>query len=659
MKPQEIKLLKILSNNDVTFFIPPYQRRYEWTEEQCETFWDDVLKVHDKNEKGINTEHFFGTVVYFPDDHVFGQPEKLILIDGQQRITTTMLFLAAVRDILSKPELKQYINKNYLRNDNVSADKSLAIKLKQVELDGAIYKHIILGEEVEPIEKNTPVYHNYQYFYNKLNEYTESGHDVEPLIEKGLEKFSIVTIQLEPNNSWENPQGIFESMNSLGKPLSLADLVRNYLLLGLDAEKQENLYKKYWFSMEREIQNNVSDFIRDFMQMKGKCSYKKATEGNYKDLYRAFKTLFSDADTEGLMKDLNFYARIYAYIIPGKSCSDDKIAAKLDDLKRLRVTTAYSFLMALLGKWQEGKLNGDDIANILEAFRIYCLRKRLIKLTSAENKGFPLLVNQIDKLIEAKDKKQIMFEILANQDNTLRVPNDREIKSHLEEINFYNFQYSKFYLSLVEEKLTKVRPDLENQQITIEHIMPQTLSDEWKKQLGRDYDEVHQALLNTIGNLTLTTWNQELGNKSFSEKKEFYENKTGLQIAKTEIINRMVWDETAIKARARWIIDYLLKEVLPIPAEMQRQNNFKEKKPYSSKEVLGKLIGETIYFFADPTIEAKVVSDSKVEFEGKKWSLSPLTKEIQMRRGAVNLSGAYQGGLYWKWRGDKLIDVKL
>ena len=164
MKPNETKLLDILSNNDVTFFIPPYQRNYEWTDDQCKVFYEDILKTAGRNKSGTYSEHFFGSVTYFQTEAVFGQPSKLVLIDGQQRITTTMLFLVALRDILGD-ELGDFIDSKYLKNNRVSGDNEYKIKLKQVETDWVAYKNIILSDPLTDKEKESAVYRNYKYFW--------------------------------------------------------------------------------------------------------------------------------------------------------------------------------------------------------------------------------------------------------------------------------------------------------------------------------------------------------------------------------------------------------------------------------------------------------------------------------------------------------------
>lgn len=657
MIPSEMKLLDMLSNNDVTFFVPPYQRNYEWTKEQCETFFDDIVKTYAKNLSGHKTEHFFGSITYFQTEKPFGQTKELVLIDGQQRITTTMLFLCAVRDMTTDETLKAFINNKYLRNVNAKdEDNEYKIKLKQVETDWSVYVHLILQNQLTDKEQMTTIYKNYNYFIYRLTQFERHEKAPAHLIDLGLNKFSVISIELQPDrNEWENPQEVFESMNSLGKPLSLADLVRNYLLLGLDGKTQEHLYKEHWLHIEQTLPGQVSNYIRDFMQWHSRASYKKATEANYKELYRIFKEIFSDLNAETVMKKLSSCADLYAYILPGGRTKHMDIDYELKDLQFLRVSTAYSFFMALLYKWRNGEFIDDDIISILHVFKIYIIRRRILGLVQAENKAFPLYVNYLEQLKNAPDKRKAMFDILIQQENRLRLPNDIELGRYLETANFYNLQYCRFILSLIEEKITKNRPMDEKMQI--EHIMPQTLNNDWKEELGSDYEAIHQEYVNTIGNLTLIRHNQELGNKPFSYKKAIYENKAGLQITRKEVTNRKKWNKTSITNRAKWIINYLLTEVVPIPEKIRRTNNFNIKENRGLSFVELQLIGETINFNPDPSITAKVISDKEVEFEGKRWKLSPLTRELFNRMGKVSKSGAYRGSQYWSFDGMKLSSI--
>ena len=657
MTPQEYKLLKLLSNNDVTFFIPPYQRNYEWDREQCEAFLNDVIKTAQINRNGKYTEHFFGSVTYFQDDSAFGQPSKLVLIDGQQRITTTMLFLAAIRDLTDDVRVKAHINDKYLKNPEASDDMEYKIKLKQTETDWKIYCDIIFGQESENEDKNSAVYQNYQFFKKALSGDKKPDFDIKDLIQYGLDKFSVITIELKPaQNSWENPQEIFESMNSLGKSLSLADLVRNYLLLGMSASEQEMLYKTYWLPMERRLPEKISDFIRDYMQLITCKAHYKATVNNYKYLYASFKAIFDKTSKADLTKSLCEYSVYYAYIVMYAKTGNKKVDGRLADIRQINVTTSYSFLMGLLASWKEGRISDADILTILDVLLVYFIRRRIIGQTGAENKNIPKLAAKIVEIEQASDKKAYLYHLLSNQESSLRVPNDAEIERQLSTMNFYNFKHTKFILSLVEESLTKSRPASDDENLSIEHIMPQELNAQWKEALQDDLT-VHNELVHNIGNLTLIRRNSELGQKPFSEKKQIYEGHEGLQIAKTEIINRTKWNRASIKNRSKWIISYILKNVLPIPDEMRNANNFSSQKSRRLSFSDLSLIDEYIVFIKDKSIRVKVVSDNEVLFEGKNWKLSPLTRELETRRGTVTPSGSYQGGAYWEYDGNRLSDM--
>lgn len=659
MRSLDNQILKLLSNNDVTFFIPPYQRNYEWGEEMCEILFKDIEKVANSR----NSQHFFGTVIYYAESTILGQPDKYILVDGQQRLTTTMLFLIASRDCITDESLRNTIDSKYLKNNNVSGDVEYKIKLKQVESDWKAYKNIILGEHLDDSDKKSIVFKNYKYFKSKLEKLEQDK--IRDLIEKGLVNFNIVTIQLEPErNPWEKPQEIFESMNSLGKPLSLADLVRNYLLLGKSSAQQNTLYHNYWLKIEQNLSGensafSVSAFIRDYMQLIDITSYKKATETNHKELYRDFKELFGDDNHEQLIKKLAEYSNEYAILASYKSSGNNKIDLKIADLKVVESSGFYSFILGVLNLRTEHKLDDNDTLAIFDAIFIYIARRRVMRVTQGENKNAPLLVKYFDDLIEALDKKAKMLEILSNQQYALRLPNDNDITTHLtsSESNFYNLRSGKFIQSLIEEKLTRNRPAINDKLLQVEHIMPQTLNETWKNELGENYQEIHDNYLNNIGNLTLIRHNQELSNHSFGDKKEIYENNAGMQIAKNKITDQQNWGEKQIIIRAEYLVDILVDKILPISADLKTRNNYSsEKKSIGNKlsfESLD-LIGKTIVYFDDANIIAEVIGNKEVKFENKVWRLSPLTREIETRKNRRNRSGAYWGVNMWKYEGRTL-----
>lgn len=340
----------------------------------------------------------------------------------------------------------------------------------------------------------------------------------------------------------------------------------------------------------------------------------------------------------------------------GESTGNPIVDLKLADLRSIDVTTTYSFLMVIMNEWDNDNLSAKEVNDILEAFIIYFLRRKMLRLTQGENKAFPRLIKKIPLLISNVDKKLKMFEILGNQENALRLPNDIEVRQQLQTMNFYNFSHCKFILSLIEESITKFRPAKTDKLLQVEHIMPQTLNDDWIAMLGNENERVHQEYVHTIGNLTLIRHNQELGNKSFDEKKYLYINNAGLQIAKTNIVDCSKWTEEEIVRRRNWIIDYVLNEIIPLPDEMKTKNNFakRQSRLYSLSE--HGLIGKYITYIYDKNISVKVVGDRDVEFEGKKWKLSPLVRELETRRGKVNSSGSYSGPVYWEYNGINIVE---
>src|SRR5690606_22030688 len=323
-----------------------------------------------------------------------------------------------------------------------------------------------------------------------------------------------------------------------------------------------------------------------------------------------------------------------------------------------------SFILGILGLQTQNKIDDNDCLAILDAIFIYIARRRILRLTQGENKNAPTLVKHFDDLISTDEKKRKMLEILSSQHYALRLPNNHEIKTQLSspESNFYNLRSGKFLQSLIEEHITKTRPDLNDKKLQVEHIMPQTLNNDWKNDLGENYKETHDNYLNNIGNLTLIKHNSELGNHSFAAKKEIYVNNAGMQIAKNKIIENEKWGEEQIKNRAAYLIDIITKTVLPITENLQNSNNYStEKRSVSNTNRLSfsrlDLIGKDIYLLDAAGIVARVVSDKELLFEEKKYRLSPLTRLCMERLGKVNKSGAYWGVDKWGYENKSLYEL--
>ncbi|MFN5214508.1 MAG: HNH endonuclease family protein, partial [Bacteroidota bacterium] len=307
----------------------------------------------------------------------------------------------------------------------------------------------------------------------------------------------------------------------------------------------------------------------------------------------------------------------------------------------------------------EQKINDDDCLAILDAIFVYVARKSILGIRKSENKDAALFAKYFDELVAATNKRDSMLAICANQTFAMRLPNDNEIRNFLlsEKSNFYNFESGRFLLSLIEESLTKNRPTLTEKILQVEHIMPQTLNDTWKSELGANHKVIYDNYLNNIGNLTLIRHNQELSNHSFRGKKEIYENNAGMQIAKNKIIDQQNWGEEQIKNRAEYLVGILVDKILPISDELKSSNNYSsEKKSIGNRlsfESLG-LIGKSIVYFDDASIVAEVIGNKEVKYEDKVWRLSPLTREIETRKNRRNRSGAYWGINRWEYEGRTL-----
>jgi hypothetical protein len=288
-------------------------------------------------------------------------------------------------------------------------------------------------------------------------------------------------------------------------------------------------------------------------------------------------------------------------------------------------------------------------------------------MTTGENKTFPVMGSRL-KEFEGSDKPwEVFFDQMASWSYPLRIPNDNELAAQLKSMNFYNLGnsgvYPRLVLSMVEEHLTKSRPQWDDDNLQLEHIMPQTLNEAWRIELGPGADSIHQELLHNPGNITLIRHNQELGNKPFKDKKATYAGKSGLQVAQNFVTECERWDAEAIHRRQEYLSSIIREEVLTLPASRKHANNWTQQSDrqsqYDIKAILNQLVGENIYFVEDQRIVATVQDDSVVLFEGKEWKLSPLTTHIKNTRGKVSPNSQFNGANYWVWGDTRLIDLEL
>jgi len=583
MKTESHSINDVLAKNATSFFIPPFQRAYAWGKPEIERYFSDVLRIIDSEldtKKHDKLEHFFGTVVI--KEEKAGFANKSVVVDGQQRLTTTLIFLIALRDLESDTLNQDYITQNYLTNNTSSFQDK--IKLKQVTKDWDAYRALVNKEQ----PNSGIIFNAYQLFTKLISEKKRSN----PIIElnhyiTAIQRMNVAVIFLDERPfKGEDPQIIFETLNSLGKPLALSDLIRNYVLLNMDSESQSDIYEKTWHpNIEYVLLDNTSDFFRDYLQFKVVGSIKAVSDNNTKEIYQSFKSYVETKfnSHKDFINDIVRYAKWYKWIITEDV--NDKISGDL--LKNREIielirnifhdikSEAFKpFVLGLLEYHQTGvngiKLNDDLLISILETIRTYLIRRRILGLTQGENKSIVLFCNRIESLV----KRNIsMLDLLSGMFYRMRFPNDIEIRKELESMNFYEGakKYSKFILGKIEEHNTKVAVDFRNQKITIEHIMPQKLESNWMIDLGENHFEIHKKYLHNIGNLILTEFNSEIGNKSFAIKKTKL-NTSSLNY-RLSVINKIIWDRESILEHQNNMISWFLAK-FSLPESHKEQSNW-------------------------------------------------------------------------------------
>ena len=556
MEARKIKLLEFIGNGKKTFNIPVYQRNYDWKEEQCRKLFEDIQNIV---KSDYEIEHFLGTVVYVSSKAEMNFNEY-ILIDGQQRITSVMLLLKVLHEKITKEDYKEEIWEEYLINKRVP-EENLRIRLKPVESDGMPYKKLI---EENDISLTSNVCKNYKLFEKMVEGSSYSPEE----IYKALGKIELVYIQLEKGKKSENPQMIFESLNSTGLSLTQGDLIRNYLLMNHEYEKQKMLYKNFWLEIEKKITNEkISDFVRDYLTMKnGTISNKNKV---YEDFKKYIKQNDENMDEEGILEELKTYSEYYRWFLNGDS-PNEKINEKLEEFRYLRNTTVYPLILSVFEDTYSYKnITENELLDILDLLISYIFRRSVCGYTTNSlNKIFASIVTSL----ESKEIYNQIEKKLMNKSRKSIFPRDEEFKAEFMKCNFYNkgtgHDFCIYTLRSLDNLKNKEQIDMKN--ITIEHIMPQTLNSEWKIELGSNkFEQIHSEYLNTIGNLTLTGYNPELSNKSFELKKDSYKD-SNIKITR-EIVDYDSWKDTEIKDRAEKLFEKA-KRIWKLPQGYDNKN---------------------------------------------------------------------------------------
>ncbi|MCY4292196.1 MAG: DUF262 and DUF1524 domain-containing protein, partial [Roseovarius sp.] len=540
MDARHINLLKFVRDAS-QFVIPIYQRKYSWEQVQCKQLWDDVIRAG-KQESGGG--HFIGSIVYVADTDAHNAP--LLVIDGQQRLTTLTLLLAALSSVVGEGEpldgfSKKKLESYYLTNPLESGGMYRKLALSETDRDTLFA--IVDGSDF-PDNHSHRILENFKFFKDRL----ASLNGNLAVVCKGLSKLLVVYVALSRKE--DNPQLIFESMNSTGRELSQADLIRNFVLMGLETDLQSRLYNQYWRQMEQSFGQKAYDSHFDSF-MRYYLIVKTGDIPRLGDVYTAFKTYarsesIVEPGIEALVKDIRRYSRFYCEMALDKEADKD-LRKAFHDIRELRVDVAYPLLLELYADYDGGELGREEFLQTVRLIESYVFRRAVCSIpTNSMNKTFATFGKSL--------KKDRYFESIMAQfllmPSYRRFPSDEEFKEKIKLRDLYNFRNRSYWLRRFENYGSKEKALVD--EYTIEHIMPQNITDEWKIALGEeDWERVHEKYLHTIGNLTLTGYNSEYSDKPFKYKRDMERGfaESPLKVNKG-LGNIQDWNENAIRDRA-------------------------------------------------------------------------------------------------------------
>ena len=559
MKATEAKFVEFLKKSP-QFVIPIYQRTYSWTERECRQLWNDILRT---GSNDAIMAHFVGSIVYIEKGpYQVSSQSALLVIDGQQRLTTVMLILEALArrvgdgeplDGFSAKKIRNY----YLLNPLEEGERGFKLLLTQTDKQSLF---ALMQQKPQPTEPSLRITENFTFF----EEWVQAvGVDLTPLC-KGLAKLMIVDIAL--NRDQDNPQLIFESMNSTGRELSQADLIRNFILMGLGTAQQTRLYEDHWRPMEVAFGQEAygahfNGFMRHYLTLK--------TGGeipNIRAVYEAFKrharthAMEAAGGVDALVADIHAYADYYCAMALDKE-PDKDLASAFQDLRELKVEVAFPFLLELYDDHTQGQFPKEDFVRAVRLVESYVFRRAVCAIpTNSLNKTFATFgrVLQKDRYIES-----IQAHLLTLP-SYRRFPGDEEFKRDLASRDLYNFSRWSYWLRRLENHDRKERVPVD--EYTIEHILPQNenLSATWRETLGPEWQRVQETWLHTLGNLTLTGYNSEYSDRPFGEKRDMQGGFKESPLRLNEGLGALdTWNETTIQIRAKRLAEQAVQVWAP------------------------------------------------------------------------------------------------
>ena len=576
MKATEAKFVEFLKKSP-QFVIPIYQRTYSWTERECRQLWNDILRT---GSNDASAAHFVGSIVYIEKGlYQVSSQSALLVIDGQQRLTTVMLILEALArrvgdreplDGFSAKKIRSY----YLLNPLEEGERGFKLLLTQTDKQSLL---ALMQQKPQPAESSLRITENFTFFEERVQ---AVGADLTPLC-KGLAKLMIVDIALSRDQ--DNPQLIFESMNSTGRELSQADLIRNFILMGLDTAQQTHLYEEYWRPMEvafgqEAYGTHFDGFMRHYLTLRigGKIP-------SIRDVYETFKYYsrspeVAAAGVDALVADVHAYAGYYCAMALDKE-PNKNLASAFQDLRALKVDVAFPFLLELYDDYKQGQLPMEDFVRAVRLVEAYVFRRAVCAIpTNSLNKTFATFGRVLQK---GRYIESIQAHLLTLP-SYRRFPGDEEFKRELSVRDLYNFPRRSYWLRRLENHGRKELVPVD--EYTIEHILPQNenLSATWSKALGPEWRRVQETWLHTLGNLTLTGYNAEYSDRPFGEKRDMQGGFKESPLRLNEGLGALdTWNEATIQVRAKQLAQQAVQVWAPpaLPSEVLAAYRPKAERP--------------------------------------------------------------------------------
>jgi len=530
MQASETKLQQIIEGTK-QYVVPLFQRPYSWKKSEWQILWDDLIELCESENPRT---HFMGSIVTIPTNSIPEGVSKYLLIDGQQRLTTIFILLCALRDYAKQTEGEELV---------AEIDNTILVnpykrgldyfKLQPTQVDREVFHKLIRSESQT---ENSGILECYSFFSKKIRQFQVDIYKIQKIICNNL---SIVSVVLGTN---DDPYLVFESLNAKGRALTQADLIRNYFFMRIHSDTQELTYSQYWEPMQNLLGEDLSEFIRHYLTKNG-------IEVKQSEIYFQVKERINQGDALPHLQDLHKFANYYSKLLNPECEENLKIRKYLIRINRLEVATVYPFLLNCYDDWMQNRITTDDFISIFQVLENFILRRFVCNVqTRGLNRTFALLYSQVvkDTVIASGSFVDRLKISLQSKD----YPKDVVFKERLLDVKLYGSNRTgkaKLILETIEESFKhKEQASLSN--LSIEHIMPQTLSDWWKNHLGEDWALIYDLFVHTLGNLTLTAYNPELSNSDFLTKRTEFQ-KSHLEVNRY-FNDKEAWRRENIESRA-------------------------------------------------------------------------------------------------------------